>query len=99
MKKPDPHQDELPLSATRAHAVFPGRTNLYVQEVAKELGVSIHHVLNLIREGELHAVNVAGRNTNLSGRNAWRIPVSSWDEFITRRHNAAELPLPNKPTK
>lgn len=93
--KPDPKQEELPLSSVASHQVFPGRTTLYVIEVARVLGMVENQVLDLIESGELEAINIASglrSDANPSGsktpRRYWRIPVSAYDAFIDRRRNA-----------
>jgi len=99
--KPDPAQEELALSSVAAHALFPGRSSLYVPEVAKALEMSEQQVLNLIEEYQatggasgLQAINIANsRGTfpggNKTSRKAWRVPVSGYDAFIqSRKANA-----------
>lgn len=62
--------------------LFPGRTVLYVSEVAEKLEVTEQHVFDLIEEGKLHAVNVGGGT-----RKFWRIPVSAYQAFLKVRSN------------
>lgn len=78
---PAPPQDELPLASVLSHAVFPGRTVLYVHEVAEALACTIQHVIDLIDEGRLRAINIAGAG-NKTNRSCWRVPVSAFDAFI-----------------
>ena len=59
---------------------FGGRTVLRVQEVARRLDVTEQHVINLIDEGVLPAINV-----NIRGRSLWRIPVEGFEGFLRRR--------------
>jgi excisionase family DNA binding protein len=59
---------------------FPGRTTLYVHEVAAKLSISERHVADLIDEGRLRAVNIAGKN--ITDRKFYRIPIESYREFI-----------------
>lgn len=87
-------QDELPLSSIASHRIFPGRTSLYVAEVARALTMTDQQVIDLIEENELHGINIASGlrcETNPKGnktpRKFWRIPVSAYDEFIARRRN------------
>ncbi len=63
-------------------AKFPGRSTLYVHEVAQLLSVTTQHITNVIEEGKLHAINVG-----TSSRKFWRIPLESLAEFISKRHN------------
>jgi hypothetical protein len=79
-KKHDPTQDELPLSSVVAHARFPGRTMLYVFEVADAWQISVRQVRDLIDEGKLHAINIAGKNSTAA--KYWRVPVSAYDAFV-----------------
>ena len=73
----EPQQLEFPSLA------FPkDRTVLYVAEVAMKLRGTEQHVLDLIEEGQLQAVNVGGND-----RKFWRIPVEAYDAFLDRRHS------------
>lgn len=56
------------------------RRVLYVFEVAEMLRVTQRHVIDLIDEGKLKAVNIAGDNS--TDRKFYRIPVESYDAFI-----------------
>jgi len=60
---------------------FPAdRTVLQVMEVARRLRVTKRHVLDLIEEGRLRAINVAG--SSAIGRRRYRIPVEAWDAYV-----------------
>jgi excisionase family DNA binding protein len=63
--------------------LFPGRTVLYVSEVAEKLNVTEQHVLNLIEEGKLLAVNIG-----IGGRKFWRIPVEAYEKYLQENRNA-----------
>jgi len=82
------HQDELPLSSARPHVKFAGRTTLYVYEIAEALQITVRHVLDLIAEGKIQAVNIAGKN-NATGREFWRVPVSEYDRYLRENSNVA----------
>ena len=56
------------------------RTVLYVHEVARKLRVTETHVIALIDEGKLRAVNIGGKGT--SGRKFYRIPTESFYSYI-----------------
>jgi excisionase family DNA binding protein len=56
---------------------------LSVAEVAERLSVSDQHVLDLIDEGKLHALDVSGES--VSGRRALRIPVKWYEDFVRSR--------------
>lgn len=58
----------------------PSRTVLYVFEVAARLRVTEQHVVDLIEEGKLRAVNIAGENA--SGRKYYRIPPEAFDAYV-----------------
>lgn len=72
-------QEELALSAVRSHALFPGRTTLYVYEVSRALQISENQVINLIESGKLAAVNIGNGS---KGKRFWRIPVSAFDAYV-----------------
>lgn len=91
--KDDPAQGELALSSIRAHEIFPGRSTLYVCEIATVLRCTIQHVINLINEYEetggtggmkgfsIHSVK-EGQKTP---RSWWRVAVSDFDAFVQKR--------------
>ena len=60
---------------------FPGRTVLYPHECAAKLGCTVQHILDLIEEGRLPAINIAGGN-NLSDRRCLRVPIEGWRKLI-----------------
>jgi len=60
---------------------FPGRNSLRPQEIAERLQITTQHVFDLIEEGKIRAVNIAGAN-NISDRRYLRIPVEAWETFI-----------------
>ena len=62
--------------------LFPGRKMLYVREVAEHLRITRQHVVDLIEEGNLAAVNV---NSEAEKRACWRIPVEAYEAFLRRR--------------
>jgi len=62
--------------------LFPGRTVLYVGEVAERLGITEQHVHDLIAEGQIQAVDVGGGT-----RRFWRIPVEGYEAFLKARHS------------
>jgi hypothetical protein len=79
----------LGLPGMLSHRLFPGRISITVMEVAKAVDCDHKHVLDLIKEGVLGAIEITGRG-NLSSREKWKIPVDSWDDFIRRRSNTGE---------
>ncbi len=60
--------------------MYPGRKVLCVGEVALGLGVTKQHVIDLIEEGVLGAIDVGG-----GGRKYWRVPVGEYERFVRRR--------------
>lgn len=60
---------------------FPGRVNLRAEEVAEKLGITSQHVIDLIVEGKLQAIDVRGIGAK---RALYRIPVECYRDFIVR---------------
>jgi excisionase family DNA binding protein len=58
----------------------PSRTVLSVQEVARKLRISEQHVIDLIDEGKLRGVNIAGKGA--SGRRFYRIPAEVYYAYL-----------------
>lgn len=85
-KKSSQAELDLPLASVLSHKRFPGRSMLMTSEVAKALAIAERHVIDLINEGLLDAVEITGKG-NKSSREHWRIPVSAYDDYIRRRHN------------
>lgn len=52
---------------------FPGRTVLYVWEIAQKLGGTVQHYLNLVDTGELVAIDTASRAAGKT-RRMLRVP-------------------------
>lgn len=78
---------------------FPGRTVLYVWEIAQKLGGTVQHYLNLVDTGELVAIDTASRAGGKT-RRMLRVPVESYRNFIisrltgeTRTQFLAQLPV------
>lgn len=63
---------------------FPGRTVLYVWEIAEKLGGTVQHYLNLIDTGELVALDTACRDGGKT-RRMLRVPVEAYRNFIVAR--------------
>jgi len=64
--------------------LFPGRKMLYVSEVAQRLEVTDQHVLDLIDEGQIGAVNIGGGQ-----RKFWRVPATEFEKFLKSRSSLA----------
>ncbi len=61
---------------------FPGRAVLTVDEISERLGVTSQHVLDLVEENELPALDLAGKNAT---RRTVRVPAESYREFVLSR--------------
>jgi excisionase family DNA binding protein len=59
---------------------FQGRQSLTVQEVAERLSVTHQHIIDLIEEGQIAAINMGG-----GARRHYRIPVSAYTAFLQAR--------------
>lgn len=59
------------------------RPVLFVWECARQLRISERHVIDLIEEGKLRALNIAGANA--TDRKFYRIPVEALEAFLDRR--------------
>ena len=76
-------------SSIASREIFQGRTVLRCQEIAAALAITVCHVRDLIDEGRLAAVNIAGQPVKpgkhpAAERAQYRIPVSAYDDFISR---------------
>lgn len=49
-------------------------------EVADRLAVSEGHIIDLIDEGKLRAIDMGGQHEG--GRRLWRIPVEAYEAFL-----------------
>lgn len=63
---------------------FPGRTVLYLWEVAQKLGGTVQHYLNLVDSGELVAIDTGSR-ANGRTRRMLRIPLEEYRNFVILR--------------
>ncbi len=60
---------------------FPGRVSLRVEEVAGKLGITPKHVVDLIAEGKLVALDHRGLGAS---RACYRIPVEEYRNYVVR---------------
>jgi len=60
---------------------FPGRVTLKVYEVAAKLGVTEQHVIDLITEGKLGAIDLRGKGAS---RSLYRIPIEAYRDYVVR---------------
>jgi hypothetical protein len=60
---------------------FPGRVWMRVDEVAEKFGVTAPHVINLIIEGKLLALDHRGAG---SARATYRIPIEAYRDYVVR---------------
>jgi excisionase family DNA binding protein len=67
-----------------SYRITPGklvvRETLRVQEVAMKLDVTVRHVIDLIEEGHIEAVNLAGNK-----RMFWRVRIEALAKFMNER--------------
>lgn len=70
-----------------AQIAFPGRSLLLISEVSKALKCTNQHVIDLVEEGQLVAVDIAGpvADPSQKPRRCLRIPVGSYDNFLHAR--------------
>lgn len=68
----------------------PSRAPYMVSDVAKRLNVTVDHVYDLIEEGELHAIDVAGKGAS---RRLFRIPAESLTAFLKKRGTVNPSPM------
>jgi len=61
---------------------FEGFTTLTVDQIATKLRYTANHILNLVEQGELVAVD--GKSKGVSRRNC-RIPVEAYRAFVVKR--------------
>ena len=88
MKNFPPQQIEFP------GLLFPGRQVLYVFEVAERLCITEQHVLDLIEEGKIKGVKVAG--VNATDRKYWRIPNEAYEKYLAENLSVPPQPNPQK---
>jgi excisionase family DNA binding protein len=72
-KSPEPSPKNRSDAAPEARAV------LRVAECAEKLGVSREHIIDLIDEGKLRAIDVGG-----GSRHFYRIPIEAFEDFLKR---------------
>lgn len=53
------------------------RTVLYLDEIAEKLDCSKQHVINLIDEGKLGAINIGTSTARF-----YKVPVAEWEKFL-----------------
>ncbi|MCU0785655.1 MAG: helix-turn-helix domain-containing protein, partial [Verrucomicrobia bacterium] len=82
-----------PATPISAPLLFPGRSVLYVYEVAEKLRITREHVSSLIEEGKLEAIDAGG-----GSRKSWRIPVQAYEKFLQARHSLTLPPSATLPS-
>lgn len=58
---------------------FPGRTTLYLWEIAERLGCSVRHLLNEVDAGALVGLDLSA---DKSKRRSMRVPIESYQTFV-----------------
>jgi len=61
---------------------FPGRSSLYLWEIAAKIGCSLQHLLNEIEQGALVGVDI---RSGSAARRAIRVPVECYRAYILKR--------------
>jgi hypothetical protein len=61
---------------------FSGRTTLTLQEIADKWACTTQHVMNLIEDGSLGAIDIKGPGAK---RNLWRVPIENYRQFVATR--------------
>lgn len=61
---------------------FPGRSTLYLWEIADRLGCTVRHLLNEIDCGSFVGLDLAAHGSN---RRAIRVPVECYRAYIVKR--------------
>jgi hypothetical protein len=61
---------------------FPGRTTLMASEIAERLGYTTKHILDLIDEDVIRALDGSGKNAS---RAAMRVPIEEYRNFVIAR--------------
>jgi excisionase family DNA binding protein len=69
-----------PKKSGRADPKNPKAAVLLIADCARRLGVTEQHVLNLIEEGKLPAIDVG-----CYSRHYYRIPIEALEDFLKRR--------------
>lgn len=71
------------LDAVPAELDFPNTTSaLSVRDVAEKLGCDYNHIINLIEDGTLGALDIRGRGAQ---RACYRVPVECYRKFVAGR--------------
>jgi hypothetical protein len=74
----------VPVDDVLGDLTFPGRSVLYVHEVADKLRCCQQHILDLIDEGRLPAIEMTGSG-NKTARRSLRIPAAGFRLFLARQ--------------
>ncbi len=82
---------EQVLASLLSRNAFPGRSYLYVHEVAKALSITPQHVVRLILEGILHGTETNTESKRATSRAHWKISLQHYDDFLRQRHSVAKL--------
>lgn len=69
----------MPAQQANKHQA-PAKKVLRVDEAARELNCTSQHILDLVEEGKIRAINIAGENT--SARRFVRIPMEAWTAYL-----------------
>lgn len=61
---------------------FPGRTVLYLWEIAERLGVSVKHLLEQVDSGKLGGLDVRSAGV---ARRSMRIPIEAYHRYVMQQ--------------
>lgn len=72
---------ELQIEFPYASLDFPGRTTIYVHEIAARTGYCLQHIINQVDQGLLIALDA---KSTFSSRRAMRVPVEEYRAWVLR---------------
>ncbi len=61
---------------------FPGRTTLFLSEIAERIGVSVRHLQAEAQKGALVLLDMRGVGAR---QPAWRVPIESYRDYVIHR--------------
>lgn len=61
---------------------FPGRTTLWLREIAERLGCSVKHLLRELESGSLTGLDIRGAGRS---RASVRVPVECYRDYVVRK--------------
>lgn len=89
-RAPQQQDGEQALASLLSGNIFPGRSWLYLHEVANALSITPQHVVSLVLDGILQGTETKTKSKPTS-RAHWKISVQHYDDFLRQRHSVAKL--------